>query len=70
MVAVPEKQYDDAFTLQVVDPEDVQIFNYMAGMVPFVQKLIAEVCVDPNYLLNLVIFQRIENIALNVLTLI
>ena len=38
-----EMQYDDAFTLQKVEPEYVEIFNYMAGMVPFIQKVIAEV---------------------------
>lgn len=36
-------QYDDAFTIQKVDEELVRIFNHMAGMVPFVQKLIADV---------------------------
>ena len=36
-------QYDDAFTIQKVDEELVQIFNQMAGMVPFIQKLIADV---------------------------
>ncbi|XP_078311676.1 inositol 1,4,5-trisphosphate-gated calcium channel ITPR2-like [Crassostrea virginica] len=37
-----EMQYDDAFTIQKVDEELVQIFNQMAGMVPFIQKLIAD----------------------------
>ena len=41
-----EKQYDDAFTIQQVDPELVQIFNYMAGMVPFIQKLVKDVSVE------------------------
>lgn len=36
-------KYDDAFTVQLVDPELVEIFNYMAGSVPFIQKLIAQV---------------------------
>jgi len=37
-----EMQYDDAFTMQKVDDNLVEIFNYMAGMVPFIQKLIAD----------------------------
>ncbi|OWF52185.1 Inositol 1,4,5-trisphosphate receptor type 3 [Mizuhopecten yessoensis] len=40
--AIPEKQYDDAFTIQSVEPELVEIFNYMAGMVPFIQKLVKD----------------------------
>ena len=36
-------QYDDAFTLQKVEDDYVQIFNYMAGMVPVIQKLITDV---------------------------
>ena len=43
MAAIQEKQYDDAFTLQYVEPELVEIFHYMAGMVPFIQKLVADV---------------------------
>uniref|UniRef100_K1QKL7 Inositol 1,4,5-trisphosphate receptor n=1 Tax=Magallana gigas TaxID=29159 RepID=K1QKL7_MAGGI len=39
---IEEMQYDDAFTIQKVDEELVRIFNHMAGMVPFVQKLIAD----------------------------
>ena len=38
-------QYDDAFTLQKVEDEYVDIFNYMAGMVPLIQKLIRDVSV-------------------------
>ncbi|XP_067668084.1 inositol 1,4,5-trisphosphate-gated calcium channel ITPR2-like [Haliotis asinina] len=40
--AIREKQYDDAFTLQAVDTELVDIFHYMAGMVPFIQKLVKD----------------------------
>ena len=36
-------QYDDAFTMQQVDDCHVEIFNYVAGMVPFIQKVIADV---------------------------
>ena len=36
-------QYDDAFTLQKVEDDYVRIFNYMAGMVPVIQKLIIDV---------------------------
>lgn len=36
-----EMQYDDAFTLQRVN--DLSEFNFMAGMVPFLQKLIVDV---------------------------
>ena len=35
-----EMQYDDAFTIKAVDKEDVDNFNYMAGMVPLIQFLI------------------------------
>ena len=38
-----EMQYDDAFTMQYIEPVDVTNFNYMAGMVPFIQKLIKDV---------------------------
>lgn len=33
-------QYDDAFTLQKVAAADLQNFRFMAGMVPFLQKII------------------------------
>ena len=36
-------QYDDAFTLQRVSDEQIENFFYVAGMVPFLQKLIADV---------------------------
>ena len=36
-------QYDDAFTLQHIEAVHIVNFNYMAGMVPFVQKLIKDV---------------------------
>ena len=39
---IDEKQYDDAFTIQHVDEDLVEIFNTMAGMVPFIQKMIAD----------------------------
>ncbi|KAK3094787.1 hypothetical protein FSP39_006217 [Pinctada imbricata] len=39
---IEEKQYDDAFTIQGVEAELMEIFNYMAGMVPFIQKLVAD----------------------------
>ncbi|XP_052783710.1 inositol 1,4,5-trisphosphate receptor type 1-like isoform X3 [Mya arenaria] len=39
---VEEKQYDDAFTLQAVEQPLEKIFNFMAGMVPFIQKLVAD----------------------------
>ncbi|XP_076454279.1 inositol 1,4,5-trisphosphate-gated calcium channel ITPR3-like isoform X3 [Babylonia areolata] len=42
VAAIQEKQYDDAFTLQFVEPELVEIFHYMAGMVPFIQKLVSD----------------------------
>jgi hypothetical protein len=41
---IEEMQYDDAFTIQKVHKDLVEIFNHMAGMVPFIQKLIADVC--------------------------
>ena len=40
---IEEKQYDDAFTLQVVEPEHLEMFNYMIGMVPAIQKIIHDV---------------------------
>lgn len=36
-------KYDDAFTVQYVEKELVEIFNFMAGCVPFIQKLIDKV---------------------------
>lgn len=50
-------QYDDAFTIQKVEEELVQIFNQMAGMVPFIQKLIADVshCISPNQIVDILI---------------
>ena len=36
-------QYDDGFTLQRVSDEHIENFFYVAGMVPFLQKLIADV---------------------------
>ena len=36
-------KYDDAFTVQLVEDDLVQIFNFMAGCVPFIQKLISQV---------------------------
>ncbi|KAK2186847.1 hypothetical protein NP493_187g03055 [Ridgeia piscesae] len=37
-----EMRYDDAFTIQRVTEKHVETFNYVAGMVPFLQKLIAD----------------------------
>ncbi|XP_053404101.1 inositol 1,4,5-trisphosphate receptor type 3-like isoform X2 [Mercenaria mercenaria] len=37
-----EQQYDDAFTIQTVDPALENIFSFMAGMVPFLQKLLQD----------------------------
>ena len=42
-----EMQYDDAFTMQEIEAEDVANFNYIAGMVPFIQKIIADVSFHP-----------------------
>ena len=52
-----EMQYDDAFTIQKVDEELVHIFNQMAGMVPFIQKLIADVShsISPKQIVNILI---------------
>ena len=35
--------YDDAYTLQMVEKEDVANFNFVAGMVPFLFNLIQDV---------------------------
>lgn len=35
--------YDDAYTIQWTEPEDVSNFNYVAGMVPFLFNLIQDV---------------------------
>ncbi|KAH3824416.1 hypothetical protein DPMN_126252 [Dreissena polymorpha] len=37
-----ESQYDDAFTIQMVEDEHVDEFNYVAGMVPFLRNLIKD----------------------------
>ncbi|XP_025079753.1 inositol 1,4,5-trisphosphate receptor type 3-like [Pomacea canaliculata] len=42
VTAFDEKHYDDAFTIQHVDSRLVDIFHYMAGMVPFLQKLVRD----------------------------
>nr|KAG5691428.1 hypothetical protein BaRGS_016344 [Batillaria attramentaria] len=42
IAAIQEKQYNDAFTVQHVEPELVEIYHYMAGMVPFIQKLVSD----------------------------
>lgn len=39
-----ESQYDDAFTIQMVEDEHVHEFNYVAGCVPFLLNLIKDVC--------------------------
>uniref|UniRef100_A0A1I8GPK3 RIH_assoc domain-containing protein n=1 Tax=Macrostomum lignano TaxID=282301 RepID=A0A1I8GPK3_9PLAT len=39
---VQEMQFDDAFTIYAVEEDLVNIFNYAAGAVPFVQKLCHE----------------------------
>jgi hypothetical protein len=36
-------RYDDAFTICLVETQDVENFRMLAGMVPFLQKLIADV---------------------------
>ena len=36
-------QYDDAFTLQEVTDEHLINFNYMAGVVPGLQKMLKDV---------------------------
>ena len=51
-----EMQYDDAFTLQKVEDDYVRIFNYMAGMVPVIQKLIIDVSRED--LLQILIYWR------------
>lgn len=38
-----EMRYDDAFTICLVETQDVENFRMLAGMVPFLQKLIADV---------------------------
>lgn len=41
--ATNESMYDDAFTLQRVEPLDISNFNYVAGMVPFLFNFIRDV---------------------------
>jgi hypothetical protein len=36
-------QYDDAFTLQEVHVEHLKNFNFMAGMIPVIQKVLRDV---------------------------
>ncbi|PVD21456.1 hypothetical protein C0Q70_19629 [Pomacea canaliculata] len=40
--ASSESMYDDAYTIQWTEPEDVSNFNYVAGMVPFLFNLIQD----------------------------
>ncbi|XP_077987360.1 inositol 1,4,5-trisphosphate-gated calcium channel ITPR1-like [Glandiceps talaboti] len=40
VTASEAKLYDDAFTIQMVNEELVEIFNFVAGMVPILQKFI------------------------------
>ncbi|KAK2148285.1 hypothetical protein LSH36_505g01003 [Paralvinella palmiformis] len=42
ITASQEMQYDDAFTLQEVKEEDLFNFNFMAGMVPGIQKILED----------------------------
>ena len=42
-------QYDDAFTIQKVQPEYVTIFNYVAGMVPFIEKVVKDVGINVDF---------------------
>ena len=35
--------YDDAFTVQFVNAESVENFNYVSGMVPFILNLLQQV---------------------------
>lgn len=43
MAASGESQYDDAFTIQRVEKCQVDEFNYVAGMVPFLLNLVKDV---------------------------
>lgn len=52
VTAFDEKHYDDAFTIQHVDSRLVDIFHYMAGMVPFLQKLVRDVSRKPTTTLS------------------
>ncbi|XP_064599288.1 inositol 1,4,5-trisphosphate receptor type 1-like [Liolophura sinensis] len=42
VAASNESMYDDAYTIQKVSKEDIDNFNYVAGMVPFLFNLIQE----------------------------
>lgn len=43
MLASNENMYADAYTIQCVPYNDAQNFNYIAGIVPFLRNLIADV---------------------------
>lgn len=43
VAASGESQYDDAFTIQRVEKCQVDEFNYVAGMVPFLLNLVKDV---------------------------
>ncbi len=43
----PQRVYDDAFTIQRVEDNDVNNFNFVYGMVPFVQNM----CIDVSTLI-------------------
>ena len=42
----PEMRYDDAFMLQKLSPADVRNFNYVAGVVPLINKIILDVSIN------------------------
>ena len=41
-----EMRYDDVFMLQKVSPADVRNFNYVAGVVPLINKIILDVSIN------------------------
>ena len=40
-----EMRYDNVFMLQKVSPADVRNFNYVAGVVPLISKIILDVSI-------------------------
>lgn len=64
MAASGESQYDDAFTIQRVEKCQVDEFNYVAGMVPFLLNLVKDVRNAVGHSDNLRVFSGLEIFSL------
>ena len=61
MVGSASRQYPDAFTFQKVSEDEVNHFNYVAGMIPFIKELTDRVSMSNYHILlsNIVIMYDI-----------